>query len=221
MIPSSGPARRAVEDDDLTAAGVRVLRVGGRVAVEAQVACGSARRGRTARRRRRSSRRPARRRALGRCPAGRAGRWSGWVAALAPMATEPSKLATVSRKAVVRSAPSARRCDTRVGMTLASVVISAARRSPSAAFRSAKLSTSPLRAAVTYGPGRAVELQAVDGMRVRLRDDPDAGPARVAEDDGGGAARRSGPVAAGRRRARSARMAAVLSPSSPISAAAL
>ena len=54
---------------------------------------------------------------------------------------------------MVRSAPSARRCDTRVGITLASVVISAARRSPSAAFRSAKLSTSPLRAAVTYGPG--------------------------------------------------------------------
>ena len=72
----------AVEDDDLAPAGVRVLRVGGRVAVEPQVACGSARRGRTARRRRRSSRRPARRRAPGRCPAGRAaggrGGWPRW-----------------------------------------------------------------------------------------------------------------------------------------------
>ncbi len=111
--------------------------------------CGSAPRGRTARRRRRSSHRPARRRAPDRCPAaraaggrGRSRRWRRW---------RPSPRSSPRCRGTrsVRSAPSASRCDTSVGITLASVVISAARRSPSAAFRSAKLSTSPLRAAVT------------------------------------------------------------------------
>ena len=65
------------------------------------------------------------------------------------MATDPSKLATVLRNASARSAPSATRRATRVGMTLASVVISGAMRRPSSALRSAKLSTSPLSAAMT------------------------------------------------------------------------
>jgi hypothetical protein len=65
------------------------------------------------------------------------------------MATEPSKLAMVERKAPARSLPSATRRATRVGITLASVVISGAICSPSSALRSAKLSTSPLSAAMT------------------------------------------------------------------------
>ena len=67
-------------------------------------------------------------------------------------------------------------------MTLASVVISAASRSPPAALRSAKLSTSPFSAAVTYGPGLALDLEAVDRVGVGLADDADARPARVPED---------------------------------------
>jgi hypothetical protein len=65
------------------------------------------------------------------------------------MATEPSKPATTSRKASARASPADRVRDTSVGMTLASVVISGAMRRPAAALRSAKLSTSPLRTAVT------------------------------------------------------------------------
>jgi hypothetical protein len=68
------------------------------------------------------------------------------------MATDPSNPATVSRKAPSGVSPPASLRDTSVGMTLASVVISGAMRRLSAAFRSAKLSTSPLSAATTYGP---------------------------------------------------------------------
>ncbi len=70
-------------------------------------------------------------------------------AVLMAMATEPSKPATVERTASSRSLPEARERLIIEGMTLASVVISAGNLSPPAAIRSEKLSTSPLRAAVT------------------------------------------------------------------------
>ena len=59
----------------------------------------------------------------------------GRSAATAPMATEPSKPATVVRNASSRSAPSANRRDTRVGITLASVVISEAMRQRGRGFQ--------------------------------------------------------------------------------------
>ena len=117
--------------------------------------------------------------------------------------------------------PRPSRWDTRVGMTLASVVISAASAARSAALRSAKLSTSPFSAAVTYGPALAVDLEAVDRVGVGLGDDADARPAGVAEHERLRRARRPGPGAAGRRPGGRRACAAVLSPSSPISAAAL
>ena len=94
-------------------------------------------------------------------------------------------------------------------------------RRPSAALRSAKLSTSPLSAATTYGPAPGRPPRRVERVGVGLGDDADAGPAGVAEHDGLrlGAGERRAAGASSRRMA--ARSAAVLSPSSPISAAAL
>ncbi len=62
--------------------------------------------------------------------------WSGLTAALMAMATEPSKLDTVSHKAVSRGTPEARRRDTSTGTTLVSHVISGARNSRSVSRRS-------------------------------------------------------------------------------------
>jgi hypothetical protein len=53
------------------------------------------------------------------------------------MATEPSKAATVRRKASSVAAPSASRRDTSAGITLASVVTSGGTRRPSRSFSSA------------------------------------------------------------------------------------
>ena len=68
---------------------------------------------------------------------------------------------------------------------------------------------------------RLLGLLAVDRVGVGLGDDPDAGPAGVAEHGDAGRAGCAGRGGAGRRRRRPPRMARVLSPSSPISAAAL
>ena len=63
--------------------------------------------------------------------------WSGSATDWAPIATEPSKLATVRRNASVSPTPSPSRRLTSVGMTLASVVTSAAMPSESVCLRSA------------------------------------------------------------------------------------
>ena len=90
-----------------------------------------------------------------------------------------------------RSSPSASRRATSVGMTLASVVISGAMRRPSAALRSAKLSTSPLSSADHVGPvGPVALLVAVERVGVGLGDDPDSTPS------GCGRARRRPPASA-------------------------
>ncbi len=68
-----------------------------------------------------------------------------------PIATEPSNELTVRRNASTWSTPVSRWRDMRVGITLASVVIGAAIRRLWATRRSAWLSTSPFRAATTYG----------------------------------------------------------------------
>ena len=74
---------------------------------------------------------------------------------------------------------------TRVGMTLASVVTCGCTRSWCSIRRSAWLSTSPLRAATTYGGccdrRRRLEFVAVERVRVRFGDDADARPAGVTE----------------------------------------
>ena len=62
--------------------------------------------------------------------------WSGAATDEAPMATEPSNWATVWRNASSIDRPACSRRETRIGMTLASVVISAGMRRPSPAFRS-------------------------------------------------------------------------------------
>ena len=144
-MPSSVPASAAVELDDLAAAGRRVVGVGRRLAVHAQVACGlldhavglagddEASVGQAdvqrlaAAPQREQERVRARRRVL---------------AADGDRALEaPRRSRGTPRRSTARGR--ARR-DTSVGMTLASVVIAAAMRRPSAAMRSAKLSTSPL-----------------------------------------------------------------------------
>ncbi len=76
----------------------------------------------------------------------------GAAALAAPMATEPSKVLTVRRKASTRSGAVSASRDTRDGITLASVVIGVGKESSDRARRSAWLSTSPLSAATTYGP---------------------------------------------------------------------
>ena len=100
------------------------------------------------------------------------------------MATEPSKLATVSRNASTRSLPSASRRDTSVGMTLASVVISAARRRPSAVREVGEVVDVAVEHGGDVGPVGALELGAVERVGVGLGDDPDARPAGVAEHHG-------------------------------------
>ena len=136
------------------------------------------------------------------------------------MATDPSNTLTVRRNASVRSYPAARWVAHKAGTTLASVVISGAVLSPSDTIRSAWLSTSPLSTAVTKGTvapsarsestGWALgsEIMPTLAQRVWPRTEPlTSGAAR---------ARASRPSLASARR-----IAAVLSPSSPISAAAL
>jgi hypothetical protein len=105
-------------------------------------------------------------------------------------------------------------------MTFASVVISAASRSPSAVRRSAKLSTSPLSTAVTYGPSTRSSSVLSSGWAFGCEMIPTLAhrvwPSTIAEAVSPASARRSRSSAA-----MAARMARVLSPSSPISAAAL
>ncbi|MEY2775659.1 MAG: hypothetical protein RL218_884, partial [Actinomycetota bacterium] len=67
------------------------------------------------------------------------------------IATEPSNSRTVLRNASPSDSPLARRRATTVGITLASVVIGSAMRSPLRTLMSAWLSTSPLSAATRYG----------------------------------------------------------------------
>ena len=102
-----------------------------------------------------------------------------------PIATDPSNALTrcdgTPRSDRHRSRGDGR---SRVGITFASVVIGAAIRSPCATRRSAWLSTSPFSAATTYGgvdAGRLLHLDGVQRVGVRLADDADARPARVAE----------------------------------------
>ena len=68
------------------------------------------------------------------------------------------------------------------------------------ALRSAKLSTSPLRAAATNGPSVRVASQRVERVGVGLGDDADAGPPGVAEHHDVGRRRRRARGGAGRRR---------------------
>ena len=76
--------------------------------------------------------------------------WSGAAAEAAPIATLPSKPATVRRNASVRLPPvSADRRDMTAGMTFASVVIGPGIRRPCCTLMSAWLSTSPFSAATT------------------------------------------------------------------------
>ena len=105
-------------------------------------------------------------------------------------------------------------------MTFASVVISGAMRSPSLVFRSAKLSTSPLSAAATYGPSTRSISSALSGCALGWEMMPTLAH-RVWPSTTAWA--RSPESASWRRVSRwmSARSARVLSPSSPISAAAL
>jgi len=106
-----------------------------------------------------------------------------------------------------------------VGITFASVVTSAAMRSPSADLRSAKLSTSPLSAPITYGPlrpyssefsGCAFASEMIPTLAHRVWPSTHASAVSAAT------ARWSSSSAV-----MAARSARVLSPSSPISAAAL
>ena len=152
-MPSSVPARAPSSDDDLAAARGRVVGVGRGLAVHAEVA----------------------RRLLDQ-PVGLAGHdervlGEADVQRLAAAAQREQQVVGRGRRAggdghralEARDGAAERlgqvdarrasRRDTSVGITLASVVISAAMRSPSVAFRSAKLSTSPLSAPTTYGPG--------------------------------------------------------------------
>ena len=141
--------------------------------------------------------------------------------AAAAIATEPSNAATVSRKPSTSVDPAARRRDTRAGITLASVVMGWAKRSSWRARKSAWLSTSPLSAATRYAwlpaasssslfTGCALGSEMMPTLAHRVW------PSTATRASGWLTARRSRSSAT-----IAARIARVLSPSSPISAAAL
>ena len=176
----------AVEDDDLTAAGVRVLRVGGRVAVEPDVAPGQL---------------------------DEAVRLGGDDEAAVGQPDVERLAAAPQREQHVVGVGGRARGDRHRAFEARHRV--AERRREVGPFRQAmrheggddlgvgrdlggqpepvgRLQISEVVDVTVEGrrhvrTGRAVELQAVDGMGVGLRDDADARPARVAEDDGGGA----------------------------------
>ena len=105
-------------------------------------------------------------------------------------------------------------------MTLASVVMAAGMRRPKRAFRSAWLSTSPFSTAATYGPGDPPSSSWLTGWALGSEMMPTLAQrvwaSTVTRADGDPSARWSSPSSR-----MAARSAAVLSPSSPISAAAL
>ena len=140
-----GPPGHAVEGsrrigsqlDDLAPAAGRVVRIRRRLAVHAQVRTRSPRPRRTARRRRCTRPPPARRRSPDHSRAAPGGVDPDRRRSPRRSRPNPSSDATVSRNASVAVAPLLSRRDISVGMTFASVVMSAAMRSDSAAVRSA------------------------------------------------------------------------------------
>ena len=136
------------------------------------------------------------------------------------MANEPSKALTVRRKASRWSWPAARWVAHSAGTTLASVVISATTLRPSETTRSAWLSTSPFCTAMTTGVARPSARVESNGWAFGSETRPTLAQRVWPSSD---------PATSGAARARAnsssveraARRAAVLSPSSPISAATL
>ena len=137
-----------------------------------------------------------------------------------PIATLPSNCVTALRKASSEDAPPRRPRSTSAGMTLASVVMGSAKRRLWRTFRSAWLSTSPFRTATeteSFPPaisspftGCAFGSEMIPTLAQRVW------PSTTVRASGTDKTRRNKSSAA-----TCSRMCLVLSPSSPISAAAL
>ena len=141
------------------------------------------------------------------------------------MATEPSNAATVRLNDSTSALP-ARACRaTNAGITLASVVIGPWIRNPCSTLQvgvvvdvTVERGDDVRAGVVTALP---LDLLAVERMGVRLGDDSDARPPRMSEDGDVDIGRGAGRARSTASLATAARSTPVLSPSSPISAAAL
>ena len=149
---------------------------------------------------------------------------SGACELIAPIATEPSNADTVRRNDSTRSQPAIACRLTSAGITLASVVMCWWMRSWWATRRSAWLSTSPLSVATTYGHGPAAGELSSSSLFTGCAFGSEMMPTLAHRVWPSTAVRAPGEATATRSRSSpeiAARSARVLSPSSPISAAAL